>query len=538
MRRCVLSLLACPLIAQSPEPPPVALKATTRLVQVNVVVHDKKGQPVADLKKEDFQIKVDGRVQPISVFSVDSAGALPTSKEPLPPNTFTNRLEQRPGTPSTVTIILLDGLNTRFADQAYAKQQVVKYLETIEPGDHIGLYALGGTLRVLHDYTSDSTELLRKLADYKGGALPGTPSPGQPFGGDSLLLDQWVRGGGSPAERSFYLNNRIEGTLHAIEFIANHLARLPGRKNLIWVSGGFPLTIGFDNIAQWNNPAIDHRTFTDEVNRTVQAVNNANMAIYPVDARGLMVNPQFTAERRNVNVRPNPRAIPAPPVGVRNQESMQELASRTGGHAYINTNDLKNAIRDAVADSQVTYTLGFYPTNEKYDGKFHEIKLQVPERSGLNLRYRKGFFDLAEQPQDENARRAGLRDAVYSPIDATAMGMTVQLKTAAATQPYSLEADVKIDRESIHLERVNGRWAGRLDLLFVQKDDRGNQFNGETETVDLNLLPATYDQITRQGMLYKKTITRDRRASMFRVIVRDAASGSIGSVTVPFNQIH
>ena len=95
--RFVLSLLACPLIAQSPEPPPVALKATTRLVQVNVVVHDKKGQPVADLKKEDFQIKVDGRVQPISVFSVDSAGALPTSKEPLPPNTFTNRLEQRPG---------------------------------------------------------------------------------------------------------------------------------------------------------------------------------------------------------------------------------------------------------------------------------------------------------------------------------------------------------------------------------------------------------------------------------------------------------
>src|SRR5690348_7995193 len=99
MRRFVFSLLAFPLMAQSPEPPRVTLKATTRLVQVSVVVHDKKGQPVPDLKKEDFQIKVDGRVQPISVFSVESAGTLPTSKEPLPPNTFTNRLEQRPGTP-------------------------------------------------------------------------------------------------------------------------------------------------------------------------------------------------------------------------------------------------------------------------------------------------------------------------------------------------------------------------------------------------------------------------------------------------------
>ncbi|HEV2688876.1 MAG TPA: VWA domain-containing protein [Bryobacteraceae bacterium] len=536
MRQILIAFLTCSLFAQTPTPPPVTLKATTRLVQISVVVLDKKGQPVSDLKKEDFQIKVDGRVQSITVFSVDSAGTLPANTQPLPPNTFTNRLEQRPGTPSTVTIILLDGINTRFADQAYAKQQVVKYLQTIQPSDRIGLYALGGSLRVLHDYTSDSTELLRKLAAYNGN-LPSTANSGQPFGGDSLLLDQWVRGGGSPVERSFYLTNRIEGTLHAIEFIANHLARLPGRKNLIWVSGGFPLTIGFENIAQFNNPAIDHRTFSDEVNRTVQAVNNANMAIYPVDARGLMVNPQFSAERGTVNVR-RPPALPAAPVGVRNQESMQELASRTGGHAYINTNDLKNAIRDAVSDSQVTYTLGFYPTSEKYDGKFHEIKLQIPERSGLNLRYRKGFFDLAEQPQDENARRAGLRDAVYSPIDATAMGLTVELKASAAPRPYSIEANVRIDRDSIHLEPNGTRWAGKLDILFVQKDDRGNQFNGETDTVELNLLPDTYDKITHQGLLYKKVINRDRRASMFRVVVRDAASGSIGSVTVPFNQIH
>lgn len=500
------------------------------------MVHDKKG-PVADLKKEDFQVKVDGHVQAISTFSVDSAGNLPTSPQPLPPNTFTNRLEHRAGTPSTVTIILLDSLNTRFADQAYARQQVVKYLQTIEPGDHIGLYALGGSLRVLHDYTSDSTELLRKLAAYNGGTLPGTSNPAQPLGGDSLLLDQWTRGGGaSPGERSFYLTNRIEGTLHAIEFIANHLARLPGRKNLIWVSGGFPLTIGFNSLAQWNNPLVDQRTFSNEVNRTVQAVNNANMAIYPVDARGLMVNPQFNAERANVNMR-RPPSIAAP-VGVRNQESMQELASRTGGRAYINTNDLKSAIRDAVSDSEVTYSLGFYPANEKYDGKFHEIKLQVVDRSGLNLRYRKGYFDLAEQPQDEHARRAGLNDAVYSPIDATAMGLTVALQSAAAPRSYSMDAAVKIDRDSIHLEPNGDRWIGKLDFLFVQKDDRGIQYNGEVETVELNLLPATYEKVTREGILYKKTITRHRRASQFRVIVRDAASGSIGSVTVPFNQIH
>ena len=526
--RLILALALCAFLGAQQPPPPVVLKATARLVQVSVVAHDKKG-PVADLKKEDFQIKVDGQVQRISVFSVESAGTLPAPPKKLPPNTFTNRLEERPGTPSGVTIILLDSLNTKFADQAYARQQVIKYLETIQPTDHIGIYTLGNSLRVLHDYTTDSAELLRKLATYKGGYLPTTAGSHDPFGGDSLLLDQWLRGGGaSPAERSFYMSNRIEGTLHAIEFIANHLARLPGRKNLIWVSGGFPLTIGFENLAAWTNPAIEQRTFTGEVNRTVQALNNANIAIYPVDARGLMVDPRFDASRRTPNLT-RPRA----PVGVRNQESMQELASRTGGRAYINTNDLKNAIRDAVADTQVTYTLGFYPSNEKYDRKFHEIKLQVPGRSGLNLRYRKGYFDLAEQPQDENARRAGLRDAVWSPIDATAMGLTVEVKPARG----SLEIYVKIDPASIHLEQQGNRWEGRLDILTVQKDDRANQYNGQVETVELNLLQPRYEQVTREGLIYKKVIDRDRRATQVRVVVRDAASGSIGSITAPFSQL-
>ena len=537
MRKVLIATIASSLMAQQQPPsqdsPQLVLKATARLVQVSVVVHDKKGQPVADLKKEDFQIKVDGHVQPISLFSVESAGSLPSSPEKLPPNTFTNRLEQRPGTPSSVTIILLDAMNTRFTDQSYARQQVIKYLQTIQPTDHIGIYSLSGSLRVLHDYTTDSTDLLRKLESYKGDVLPSTPSSHEPFGGDSLFLDQWLRGGGSPAERSFYMTNRIEGTLRALEFIANHLSRLPGRKNLIWVSGGFPLTIGFENLAAWRDPAIEQRTFTDEVNRTVRALNNANIAIYPVDARGLMVDPRFDASRRNVNF----NAPLAAPVGVRNQESMQELASRTGGRAYYNTNDLKNAIRDAVSDTQVTYTLGFYPSNEKYDSKFHEIKLQVLDRSGLNLRYRKGYFDLPELPQDETARRAGLRDAVWSPLDATAVGLTVEVKRVNTPAPNSLEVYVKIDRSSINLEQNKNRWAGRLDVLFVQKDNRGNQYRGVTQTIEMNLLRPNYEKVTREGLIYKQVLERERRANQIRVVVRDAASGSIGSVTVPFDQL-
>jgi VWFA-related protein len=218
---CAMGLLSLPLLAQSPKPP-LILRSTTKLVQLNVVVQDKKGNPVTDLKKEDFEIKDGGKVQTISLFSMESNALLPTASEPLPANTFTNKLERRAGTPSSVSVILLDWLNTKFTDRAYAQAQVIKFLQQqIAPEDHIGLYTLSGGLRVLHDYTSDSTELLARLASSNGKALPDLSRAESRSGGDAMLLDNWLRGGGaSRAEADFYTINRVTGTLKAIEFIA------------------------------------------------------------------------------------------------------------------------------------------------------------------------------------------------------------------------------------------------------------------------------------------------------------------------------
>jgi len=532
-------LLALPLCAQAPQVPqaPLILRSTTRLVQLNIIVQDKKGNPVTDLKKEDFEIKDAGKVLTVSLFSMESNAPLPIATEPLPPNVFTNKLERRAGTPSSVSVILLDWLNTKFADRAYAQAQLIKFLQQqIRPEDHIGLYTLSRGLRVLHDYTSDSTELLARLNSSDGRSLPDLSRAESRSGGPAMLLDTWLRGGGaSRAEADFYTIDRVNGTLKAIEFIANHLSAVPGRKNLIWVSGGFPLEIGFDSPAAMRDPTREQRTFSDEIDRTVRAVNNANLAIYPVDARGLMTSPQFSAERRgNANRRP-PR-IPPPAPGSKNQDTMRELASRTGGRAYINTNDLNKAIRDAIQDTRVTYTLGFYPSGEKFDGKFHELKVKV-DRPGANIRYRKGYFDFAEQPQDEKARKAELSDAVWSPMEASALGLVVQVQPDAS-KPKSMNVFVKVDPHGISLQQQGDRWDGRLDLLFVQKDDRGGQFNGTSDTMELQLQQANYEKVSREGLIYKKTIEMAPQANQLRVVVRDAASGTVGTVTIPFREIN
>ena len=427
----VAALLAAQIGAQTPGvkkdgDSATVFRSTTHLVQVNVIVRH-GGKPVADLKKEDFQLFDNGKPQAISVFSEESTtggAALPSSPIKLPPGVYTNKLISKPGTPQSVTVILLDMFNLKIQDQMFARQQVIKYLKTIRPEDRVGVYLLGNSLKVLHDYTTDSTDLLRALNAFSDGkTLPDTSQDqNMSFGTDVITLNNWMMTGGTGAERDQFMIQRVTGTLAVIEFIANHLASLPGRKNLIWVSGGFPLQIGFNSIHEMNDPTREQRDFGEEVTRTVKAVNNANVSIYPVDARGLVADTRFSAENQKVNLKPKLSMGSI----VNNQQTMEELASRTGGKAFYNTNDLKHAITDAIDDASVTYTLGFYPNDEKYDGKFHKFNVKVEHKGmGYDVRYRKGYFDIENKPTDEKTRNAEIRDAVLSPLDSSALGMVV-----------------------------------------------------------------------------------------------------------------
>jgi VWFA-related protein len=519
--------------AEAPAPDVPMFRSTTHLVQVNVIVRH-KGQPVTDLKKEDFRLYDNGKQQTISTFSIESSnGKLPSSPIKLPPNVFTNKLVARPGTPQSVTIILLDSYNTHLQDQIFARQQVVKFLQTIRPEDRVGLYVLTGRgLKVLHDYTTDSTDMLRALNAFSDGkTLPDlSQDQNMSFGTDMISLNQWMMSGGSGMEMDFYMTQRITGTLAVIEFIANHLSSLPGRKNLIWVSGGFPLTMGFNSIEEFNDPTREHRTFTEEITRTVKAVNNANVAIYPVDARGLVADPRFSAANQKVDLSPKLSMGPI----VENQQTMEELASRTGGKAFYNTNDLKHAIRDAIEDSSTTYTLGFYPGDEKYDGKFHKFTVKAEHAGfGYDVRYRKGYFDFQNKPTDTKARRAEINDAVVSPLDSTALGIVVQTKRTDKPAPNSMEMMVYVDPRGIGFHSEGDRMNCKLDVFFVQKNDRGNQFNGKDDTLTLALTKENYTKVMTAGLSYHQVVPLVPQATQLRIVVRDDASGTLGSVTVP-----
>jgi VWFA-related protein len=523
----LMAALAAGLAAQNAQMPDLVLRTTTRLVQINVIV-TKHGTAVPGLKKEDFQVFDDGKRQEIRQFSEETRAVLPSAAAPLPQGTFTNQLEQRSGTPAAVTAILLDGVNTRYSDQAYARQQVVRFLKQIQPEDRIAIYTLDSRgLRVLHDYTTDSSDLVARLAKYQGDIAPEVTGVSD----SSDMLGGWLGNRGDSMERQFYLNDRIQQTLHAIEYIAYNLAPLPGRKNLIWISSAFPLQVGFfrtsgggggaANPARgggtgMNSPGISRmprqqQTWTAEADRTVRALNNANLAIYPVDARGLVASASPRVSSR-VYV---------------NQSTMEELASRTGGRAFTNSNDIAGAIRTAVEDSSVTYTLGYYPQNDKFNNSFHNLKVKLVDFPHLELRYRKGYLDQSTPPQDEGLRRAALHDAVLSPMDANGIGLRANVHETAA----GFDVTLRVDPKSILLDPQGDRWAGKLDLLFVEKDEHGKQTFGVDDTVSMELKQQNYARVQQEGLIYHRVIPKTGNTSEMRVVVRDASTGAVGSIT-------
>jgi hypothetical protein len=228
---------------------------------------------------------------------------------------------------------------------------------------------------------------------------------------------------------------------------------------------------------------------------------------------------------------------------VENQQTMEELASRTGGKAYYNTNDLKSAIRNAIEDASTTYTLGFYPKDEEYDGKFHKLTVKVEHAGiGYDVRFRKGYFDFENKASDEKTRKAEISDAVLSPLDSSALGVSVGTARTDKPAPNTMLVRLEVDPDGIGWTPVGDRYNAKIDVFVVQKNDRGSQFNGQDVTIDLSPTKAEYDRMMKSAGLIlpigpNRTtdipIPLVSQATQLRIVVRDNASGSLGSVTIP-----
>jgi VWFA-related protein len=540
--------LASPMSTQSSSQ--AVLRAETRLVQINVIARNKKGEPVEGLRREDFTLLDSGKPQKIELFSSEPAAApasnanvearISDANNKQAPNVFRNRFNRADEGPGSVAVILLDALNTSFSDQAYARKQVLAFLHELQPQDHVAIYLLTTQLLVVNDFTQDSRSLLQAVeriqsspsilkANSNRTTFTASDMGIPDFKGASHLAD--MMNGMISKNADIADVNRVGITTQAIEAIANHVSGIPGRKSLIWVSGAFPSSILLDSSG--NSPT-DRKAqnFTPQMERVARALNRSNLAIYPVDARGILTNDEFDTS----NAHPFSASRPAMETGggQSEQSTMLNLAESTGGRAFFNTNDFKGAIQKTLADSRMTYEVGFYPDNGKWDGEYHTLELRV-NKPGVVLRYRKGYFAVADPPNTATEAQEALKAATWSPVDATGLGITAKVERIfPATRRLDLR--VGIELRDLRLNFVDGQRTGSVDAIFTQLNNAGDVLDVRPLTYKVDLKPEEYQARLQSDFGLAVPLTIQPSTKELRVVVRDPASGLIGSVTVPLEQ--
>ncbi|HEV2489940.1 MAG TPA: VWA domain-containing protein [Candidatus Acidoferrales bacterium] len=543
----VLVLAMAPIFVSAqggPETPKI--RVSTRLVQVEVIVRDKNG-PVENLTKDDFAIFDRGKPQAISLFTVDSAETAKTATPaaPLPPNTFSDLPQYSAATqPRSITIVLLDNLNTVYGstpeskyeatpywmeDHALqnAKSHLIQFIEQLQPEDRVAIYGLRHSLHVLCDFTSDREQLLAILKNYDTGSVTNRAvvEPGyktsprnedHPFG-----VANGFENGASTRLAGAANEDRGAETMAALQDIAAHVANIPGRKNLVWLTANLP----------FSGAAMAH------------VLSPANIAVYPVDARGLLAHSVTTelipgtADYDDVSGASghmdNMPAQSSQPIGI---ATMQKLADETGGRAFVNTNDITGAIRKAVEDSAVTYMLGFYINGDSLDGKFHELKIDI-RRAGLTLRYPKGYFALPDMAATKNEDQLRLVTAVQSPIESSSIPLEATVERVDQP-PHSLKVLCSIDAHNLHLVQSSDVRKGAVEVYIIEQDETGKVILQSGKTFTLQFPEKQYDALLKSGILFHEYVQLDASAVMLRVLVEDSDTSKLGSLIIPLSHVN
>jgi len=506
--------------ALSPRPalPQQPIRATARIVQVDVLVHDHDGKSVPGLTKDDFTILDDKHPQQIRFFSIVETEVLPAAAEPLPPGTFSNELDQG-GVPANLTVVLLDSFNTSFIDQAHARSQLVKLLLTLQPQDRVALYVLGARLRILHDFTSDPSTLLTALKQFKDerplDARSADNSPTNLYNLQLIPLTEELNAG----EKQLSLQEHAHLTADALRVVAGHVVSLPGRKNLVWVSGSFPFSLETANVQR--GPSGEKLPFTTDAELAVRALTSANIAIYPVDARGLITG-GFSGDNSHLAEKPDPAEFAA----------MHALAARTGGRSYYNTNAIMGSIRQAIDESRAAYSLGFYPADVKWDGSFHKIQVKV-NRPNVQIQAREGYFALSDLNLTPDERADVMAEAARSTLEATGIRFRVQASSAGPAGDQALTVFLQLDARQLDLEQKDGQWQDAVDLAYVQVDAQNRIVQTVRVPLPLALDDETYDQFMKEPLPIPRDIPILPNAAELRVVVFDEGNSKLGSVHIP-----
>jgi VWFA-related protein len=525
------------------------VKVNTRLITVDVVATDSHGAPIRDLKQDDLQVFDEhGGRQKIARFEfIDTAvnpagpaqGGLPTG-----PHIYSNLEVARLKVPPTA--ILLDALNTSLFRQMQVRRDMILFLKSLPTDTPVAVFLLGHEVHLVQNFTTDP-KLLRSAVDQarRPDSALQAPNPQDDANSASASLQEMSPNAPTSLIESLQdfesqeyldlMDQRVDETADAMRAIAKYLGGYAGRKNLVWFSESFPIWIepteGFGS-----DPFRGSTSYVDKVREAADALTDAQVAVYPVDARALEGPAAYSAASSG-------------PVGgdlggalsreddlrINSQATMEEVADETGGKTCKNRNDLAGCVQQALNEGSAYYELSYYPENIKWDGHFQKITMKTP-RHGVKLAYRRGYF-AASMALLANSEKPDelLKDACNDPLPSTAIDMTVEplAPRQAPGQPDQSRYLLTISPSALSLGPAEGPRQLSLQMAICEYNPKGDRFLFFPHDLSRPINDATLASWQQRGIRNIFDYAAKPENPRLRFAVLDLPTGVTGSVDVP-----
>jgi VWFA-related protein len=521
------------------------IKLNAELVQIDVLVTDKTGKPVSGLNREDFDLLDNNKPQHISTFAHEETKArriedTAVENRRLPKAITAGELKR-------VFAFVVDTLHIKFENVNQTRKMLADFVDNkMQPGDLVLILPTGGGSGVLQQFTSDPRLLHRAIdrlhpffftndttpyrsIDRLSGerALRGQSPVNNVSGGLSMPSVGNVAGSVDPLEEA-----DVRATLWGLKDTIKSMSKLPGRKVAVLVSEGIRLYA---------------TETTQDLNQTTAQAARSNVVFYTIDPRGLQpLTPEAgdvvsfssggTPQQGGVEIlTPREHSITGSRTYsdfLESQNSLRIIAADTGGKFFGNNNDITRGLDEMVEENSAYYMLGFYPEAGKWDGKFHKVKVVVRGRPELTVSFRKGY--LAKTPPPENAgfdpKVAEAIEAIASPLVRRDIDLRLTpLYIDNAQRDPAVTLLLHIDTSKLTFVQSEGRYHDQLEQVGFVFDANGKTIDTFSNTLELNLLPQSYQTALKRGFVATRTMNLKPGTYQVRLFVREAGSGLIGT---------
>jgi VWFA-related protein len=503
---------------------------------VNVIVKDKDGKFIENLKASDFTVTEDGKPQTLRVFEYQKLEdeTLPPPPEPdssLPVEPVSTvkpavAMTFAPPPPGEVKyknkrlmLLFFDMAGMPIADQLRSQQAAEKFIkEQMTASDMVGVMTYTTDLNLLLDFTDDREKLASTI---KGLTVADNGMANGSTGSDSDADS----GAAYTADASEFNLFNTDRKLAALESTAKMLGVLPEKKALVYFASGMSRT-GADNQAQ--------------LSATVNAAIRNNVAFYPVDARGLVaqapIGDATKASPGGQGLFSGSSMRSAQSQFQGQQETLYTLASDTGGKALLDTNDLSAGVVQAQKDVASYYILGYYTTNDKQDGKFRKIKVEVGKSLNAKLDYRSGYYAGKTFKQFTSADRdLQLQEALMLGDPVTDLGLALEVNYfRMARDRYFVPVSVKIPGSDIELAKSKGAEKTRLDFIGQVRDAK-NQLQGTVrDFIQVQLKGEAVGELSKRNLAYDTGFTLPPGKYTLKFLARENETGKMGTFETKF----